>query len=82
MPQPSNNPRDVVCAFALVWLCYVSMGVSANICPPLGNLTALGSVQAKNGMLSLAQPPEMAPFLIIARLGMPPPLEVLGNACC
>ena len=68
--KPSNNPRDVIFAFGLVWLCYVSMGLSANLCPPLHNIDALGSSQAKNGMLSLEQPPEMAPFLVIGRLAV------------
>ena len=62
--------RDLTAAFGLTWLCYVAMGLSANLCPPKGNLTALGSVEAKNGLLSLEQPAVMAPFLVIARLAV------------
>ena len=67
---PRNNPRDLAIAFFLVWICYVSMGVTANICPPLGNLTALDSKLAKNGFQSLEQPRVMAPFLVTARLAV------------
>lgn len=68
--EPRHNQRDLVVAFFLVWLCYASMGVAANVCPPLHNLEALSSVAAKNGLLSLEQPPKMAPLLIVARLAV------------
>ena len=67
--SPSRSAFFVF-AFLLVWVCYVSMGISANICPPLQDISALGSPQAKNGILSLAQPKSLAPFLLVARLAV------------
>lgn len=68
--RPRNNSRDLSIAYFLTWLCYASVGASCNICPPLQNLTALGSPEAKNGILSIEQPAKMAPLLIIARLAV------------
>jgi len=72
--KPSNNKRDLGLAFLLTWFCYASMGISANLCPPHlageqdAGLEALA--HAKNGMLSLQQPPAMAPVLILARIAV------------
>ena len=68
--RPKNNRRDINIAFALVWVCYASMGVSANICPPLGDIAAVGGPLSKNGFLSLQQKQVMAPLLIVARLAV------------
>ena len=64
---PAHNGRDLTVAFALTWACYIVMGASACICPPLGDIGALSGPLARNGILSLEQPPAMAPVLIIAR---------------
>ena len=57
--KPQNNSRDLVIAYFITWLCYASVGASSNICPPLHNISALGSPDAKNGILSIEQPKEM-----------------------
>ena len=59
-PRPDRRVR-------LTWACYIVMGASACICPPLGDIGALSGPLARNGILSLEQPPAMAPVLIIAR---------------
>jgi sodium-coupled neutral amino acid transporter 9 len=61
--KPEKGQRDLGWAFFLTWACYASMGVSANICPPMRAilgpdkaLEALGSPQARNIFLGLEQP--------------------------
>jgi len=68
--SPQHNRRDVSVAFLLVWLCYVAMGVCSNLFPPSGDLDALGSELAANGLISLPQPAVMAPVLVIARVAV------------
>ena len=68
--EPSKNQRNMTVAYTLTWWCYASMGVLTNLCPPMHNLAALASDNAKNSFLSIPQPAEMANFLIIARLAV------------
>jgi len=68
--NPEKNPRDIGVAFFLVWICYVAMGVAANLFPPLGDLDALGSEDAANGLVSLPQPAKLASALVLARVAV------------
>jgi sodium-coupled neutral amino acid transporter 9 len=68
--QPHKNQRNLATAFFLVWICYASMGVASNLFPPGGDFAALGSDDAANGLISLAQPKAMAPFLVLARIAV------------
>lgn len=68
--KPRNNSRDLSLAYLLTWACYAAVGASSNICPPLHNISALGSPEAKNGILSIEQPKQMATLLVIARLAV------------
>jgi len=68
--KPANNTRDLNVAFFLTWICYASMGVLTCVCPPLGDVAALSSPQAKSGIFTLEQPPAMAPMLVLGRLAL------------
>lgn len=68
--EPRKNQRNMCVAYSLTWWCYASMGVLTNLCPPMGDIAALGSDAAKTSFLSLQQPTEMANFLIVARLAV------------
>ena len=51
--EPKKNKRNMTTAFSLTWFCYASMGVSANLLPPMGILASLSTDAAKSGMLSM-----------------------------
>jgi len=67
---PAHNARNLGAAYALVLLTYVSVGVSANLCPPLGDPASLESAAARNSFLSVRQPPSLATPLLVARFAV------------
>jgi len=69
---PQKNQRNLKLAYVLVWFCYASMGLAANLCPPNGNLDALSDPnQGKSSFLSIkGQPKELSSLLIISRVAV------------
>ena len=68
---PRKNQRNLKLAYVLVWFCYASMGLFANLCPPLGNAEALADPnQGKNSFLSVKQAPSMASLLLVSRMAV------------
>mmetsp|Transcript_27364 Transcript_27364/g.45631 ORF Transcript_27364/g.45631 Transcript_27364/m.45631 type:complete len:444 (-) Transcript_27364:360-1691(-) len=64
-----NNERNLRIAYVLVYFTYVGMGLISTVCPPLHNEAAL-STFGKRGFLALKQPPQMAGFLLAARVAV------------
>ena len=68
---PRKNQRNLKLAYVLVWFCYASMGLFANLCPPLVHAAALADPkQGKNSFLSVKQSASMAPLLLVSRMAV------------
>jgi len=66
---PKKNQRNLKVAYTLVWFCYASMGLLANLCPPMGDAGALETL-GKNSFLSVPQDESMAGLLLASRLAV------------
>jgi len=68
---PRKNQRNLKLAYTLVWFCYASMGLFANLCPPLGNAANLGAKDyGASSLLSVPQPESMAGWLLASRMAV------------
>lgn len=68
--RPKDNTRNLSIAYALVTATYVGVGVSSNLCPPLGDAAALESAAGRNSFLSIRQPASLAVPLLVARIAV------------
>jgi sodium-coupled neutral amino acid transporter 9 len=68
--RPKDNTRNLSIAYALVTATYVGVGVSSNLCPPLGDADALDSAAGRNSFLSIRQPASLAVPLLLARIAV------------
>jgi len=68
--KPKDNERNMTIAYILAAATYVGVGISSNLCPPLGDATALESAAGRNSFLSIRQPGSLSVPLLIARFAV------------